>query len=450
MSLKLSAGSATANITPPLGTAIPGGFRPRYATGIDDELLARSLVLQNGITTLAFVTCDLIVVSEKISEHAKRRISERCEIPPGNVMINATHTHTGVATSDLLGVDEDHSYTDGVSLKIADSVELALRRLRPAKIGFAVAIEDRISFYRRWFLKNGNVVMNPGVENPDLVRPVSEIDPELSMIYVQANDGTPISAVANFSLHYVGTDNGSTISADYFGHFSRLMKRYIGETCVAMIWNAASGQINNIDFSGQTKWQDRGHQQAIRMANVLAGHFITEMQFMTLRSEIELTSAIETMTIPRKSITEKDLATATEILGASPNFNYENGPFSWVVGQPIPKNLVDVYAHECQRLAKLPDQLSAKVQLLRIGEAMISALPGEIFVEIGKSIKTITKGEPNFVVSLANGYIGYICTDDALSNQGGYETWAAMSSIGGIGTAPMLEKTIEHLLSKLS
>ena len=227
------------------------------------------------------------------------------------------------------------------------------------------------------------------------------------------------------------------------------MKRYIGETCVAMIWNAASGQINNIDFSGQTKWQDRGHRQAIRMANVLAGHFITEMQFMTLRSEIELTSAIETMTIPRKSITEKDLATATEILGASPNFNYENGPFSWVVGQPIPKNLVDVYAHEYQRLAKLPDQLSAKVQLLRIGEAMISALPGEIFVEIGKSIKTITKGEPNFVVSLANGYIGYICTDEALSNQGGYETWAAMSSIGGVGTAPMLEKTIGHLLSKL-
>ena len=93
MSLKLSAGSATANITPPLGTAIPGGFRPRYATGIDDELLARSLVLQNGITTLAFVTCDLIVVSEKISDRAKRRISDALR-DPTRKRDDQRHTHT--------------------------------------------------------------------------------------------------------------------------------------------------------------------------------------------------------------------------------------------------------------------------------------------------------------------------------------------------------------------
>ena len=41
MQAKLKAGSATANITPPLGTAIPGGFRPRYAENVDDDLLPK-------------------------------------------------------------------------------------------------------------------------------------------------------------------------------------------------------------------------------------------------------------------------------------------------------------------------------------------------------------------------------------------------------------------------
>lgn len=452
MPTTLKAGSATANITPPLGTAIPGGFRARYAENVDDELFAKAIVLDNGETRIAMVTCDLIAVTEQMVDCAKQRIADRCGIPANHVMVNATHTHTAVAIANLLGTPEDTDYTEWVPLKIADAVELAVWRLTPARVGFASVNEERITFNRRWHVKDGTVRMNPGVKHPDLVRPTGKIDPELTMMFVEAEDGTPLSAVANFSLHYIGTDNGNALSADYFGHFGRLMQRYLGETCVSLLWNAASGQINNTDFSGERKWTTRGHRQAEKMANVLAGHFITEMQFMEMHETLPLSGELRTLTFPRKSITAEDLGLAERILSVPPGTydDYETGPFSWVVGQPIPKALVDIYAMECQRVAKLPEHLTAPIQVLRLGEAAIVALPGEVFVETGVNIKAASDAKPLFVVSLANGYIGYICTDEALTQEGGYETWAAMSSLPAVGTVPAMEAVVASMLERAS
>ena len=449
MSTTLKAGSATANITPPLGTRIPGGFRPRYAENVDDELFAKAVVIDNGTTRIAIVTCDLIAIPEKVADAAKARIADRCDISPAHVMINATHTHTAVAIADLLGVDEDTEYTEWVPLKIADAVELAVWRRKPARVGFASVDEERITFNRRWHMRDGTVRFNPGIEHPDLVKPTGTIDPEVAMMFVEAtDDGTPIAAVANFSLHYIGTDNSNALSADYFGHFDRRMRHYLGDTCISLLWNAASGQINNTDFSGRTKWTASGHQQAVKMANVLAGHFIVEMQLMEMHETLDLSGDLATLTFQRKEITAEDLKIAEQVLSVPQGTYdaYETGPFSWVIGEPIPNALVDVYARECQRLAKLPAQMTAPVQVIRLGEAAIVALPGEVFVETGMNIKSKSDAKPTFLVSLANGYIGYICTDKALIEEGGYETWAAKSSLPDIGTAPTMETLVASML----
>jgi hypothetical protein len=445
--MALQAGAATSNITPWLGVSIPGSFQPHYSADVHDELLAKAIVIDNGQKRIAMVSCDLIAIPEKIAQQAKQRISERCGMPSDHVMINATHTHSGAGIADLLQVKEDDDYTAWLPLKIADAVELAIHRLQPARIGFASADEDRIAFYRRWKLKDGTVRMNPGRNNPDLVEPVGPTDPQLAMFYIEDLQGTPIAAAMSFSLHYVGTDGGDQISADYFGHFFHNVREYLGGACVPILWNAASGQINNIDFSGTRVWTDRGHAQAKKMANVLAGHLITEVQLMSMHETLEIDARVETLSFPRKVITPQDLAIAEKILAG--NFAYEDGPFSWVLGQPIPPDRAPTYAMECQRLARLPEQLAAPVQVLKLGEAAILALPGEIFVETGLAIKAQTEASPLLLVGLANAYIGYVCTDHALTKEGGYETWAALSSLGGVGTAPAMEAMASSLLKKI-
>ena len=56
------AGASTANITPPLGLPIVGNYRSPLATHIHDELHARTLVLDDGTTRLAFVVVDNVGV----------------------------------------------------------------------------------------------------------------------------------------------------------------------------------------------------------------------------------------------------------------------------------------------------------------------------------------------------------------------------------------------------
>ncbi|MDP6779760.1 MAG: hypothetical protein QGI83_23590 [Candidatus Latescibacteria bacterium] len=451
MSDGLHAGAAVSNVTPWLGLAIPGYFQERYGNDVHDELLAKALVFDNGDTRVAMVTCDFICMPEKLASAVKSRVQERCGIPPDHTMVNATHTHTGVAVMGTRGVEEETEYTDYAALKIADAVELAVRRLRPARVGFALVQEGRIAFCRRWRMKDGTVRMNPGIDNPDLVAPVSPIDPDLAIMYVEGTDGAPISAVANFSLHYVGASPAETLSADYYGHFHRLMRHYIGGDCVPVLWNAASGQINNIDYSGRTRWKYRGHAQAARMANVLAGHVITEIQLMDMHESLELGGAADTFEFLRKPVTEDDLALANKVLAATeePIEDYDSGPFSWVVGHPIPKERVYAYAEECLRLNALPERMTAPVQALKLGDAAVVGLPGEIFVEIAMNVKAQASADPVFVQSLANGHLGYVATDKAFKEEGGYETWASMSAYAGPGTAPAMEATAVSLLSDL-
>ena len=52
------AGADRSDITPALGTPIPGGFTPPNATHVHDPLHVRSLVLDDGATRIAFVVCD--------------------------------------------------------------------------------------------------------------------------------------------------------------------------------------------------------------------------------------------------------------------------------------------------------------------------------------------------------------------------------------------------------
>lgn len=96
--MALHAGAARVCITPPLGTELQGHFNARQANNIHDDLWAQAIVLDNGEERVAFVVCDLIAVTATITAPAKELVAERCGIPPQNLLISATHTHTGPVT----------------------------------------------------------------------------------------------------------------------------------------------------------------------------------------------------------------------------------------------------------------------------------------------------------------------------------------------------------------
>ncbi|MCY4437369.1 MAG: neutral/alkaline non-lysosomal ceramidase N-terminal domain-containing protein [Chloroflexi bacterium] len=446
MADKLRAGAATANITPWLGIAMRGAFRDvTHADTVHDELLAKALVLDDGARQLAFVLCDLTMISRDMMEAVKERIAARTGIAPDNVLIASTHTHSAPATVSIGFMDEQTEYTAWATRKIADSVELAVQRLQPARIGFANVQEPRLVFNRRFHMRNGQVQFNPGVGNPDVLRPAGTTDPAFTLCYVESSEGEPLAVLGNYALHYVGTDSGTEISADYYGHFFRAIQHLLGPQTVGLLFNGASGNINNTNVF--TPWPHRGHAQAARMAKVLAGHVLTEIQLMQMHDHVALGAAVSAFDFPRKQTTDQDVAIAEKVL--SGNFAYAEGPFSAVPGQPIYPRWAAAYAREVKVLHTMPQVLTSTLQAFRVGPAGFAALPGEIFVEVGLAIKESTPFAPQFVLGLANDYLGYVATDEQLA-LGAYETWPSRSAIGGPGTGQAMEARALELLNGLA
>ncbi len=203
------AGAATSNISPPLGVSINGGMRDRLADGIHDELHARCLVLDDGRSRLAFVTCDSCMVPLEVVQSAKNLIREHTGIEADHVLISATHTHSAPASSPVFQSDAVPGYGRFLATRIADGVRRAVNNLEPARIGWGVGSEPDQVFNRRWRMKPGTVPtnpfgsdadqvkMNPPAGSPDLIEPAGPTDPDVSVVYVQASGGRPIALLAN-------------------------------------------------------------------------------------------------------------------------------------------------------------------------------------------------------------------------------------------------------------
>jgi neutral ceramidase len=442
----LQAGVAEVDITPPLGTTLAGSFTNRPAHDVDDPLRAKALVMDDGTVQVALVVLDLVGLTRPDVQAVRELVNETTGIPPAHVLIGCTHTHTGPAMFRVNEVEPDTAYSQWLVVRVADSVSLAMRRLRPARIAWGRGEAHGISFSRRYRMRNGHVQMNPGRGNPNIVEPTSPIDPAVGVLLVETCDGQLMSVVAQFSLHYVGTNDGRAISADYYGHFDRFLRRIFGPSCIPMLFNGTSGQINNVNVFDLH--QESGHQQAKRVAGILGGEVLKVLGRMTPQTDIRLLAASQLITLPRKKLTPEDLTTARAIL-AGQDPDPQSGPFSWVVGQPIPAALRPMYAHECLLLDDLPDQISTEVQAIRIGESAWVGLPGEIFTEIGLAIKQAAPCPHTFVIGLANDCLAYIPTDKAFEEEGGYETWAAAWNPVGVGAEGILVDTATALLQNL-
>lgn len=444
----LWAGAAEVDITPILGTPMAGGFELRHVQDVHDPLYARAVVIDDGHTRLALVCLDVIDVMGCDVEAIRALVSDRQTggLASQHVLVAATHTHSGPAVRIGHGLDRDESYCSWIVQRAAHAIQLAVRSLRPAELCWGMGTVHGVSFCRRYRMRDGTVRMNPGRGNPDVVEPTAAIDPDVPVLYVRGADGQPIASFTSFALHYVGTDDSTSVSADYFGHFARWMKRFFGPAFVPVLFNGASGQINNIDLS--EVHPDAGHARAHRVAGVLAGEVLKVIHQALPQPEAKLGGVSATVAVPRKEITPTDVAVAQAILRGEAE-HLSKGPFSWVVGQPIPPSMHKIYAAECVRMAAMPPLAQSEVQALRIGETAWVGLPGDAFVELGRSIKATSPAAITGITSHTNDNLGYIPTDKALLEEGGYETWGGPTFFVGPGAEPAIVQAAKGLLKRL-
>ena len=443
---QLRAGAATANITPPLGADIIGGFLPFPATHVHDELLARCLVLDDGPTQIALVVCDLLGLHRSVSVEARRLIEEATGIPAGNVMISGTHTHSaasalGTTPRGYFSDRELDDYQRFVARRVADGVRNAANLLRPAQIAFGTADVPEHVFNRRWFMKEGTVPvtpfgtkadqvkMNPPGGSADLVEPAGPTDPTVSFIALREPAGRLISVFSAYSLHYVGGVGGGHISADYFGVYCEALKKLqagaeTGPPFVALMANGTSGDVNNINFRTPRPGKPP-YAQMRYVAEDIANKVHAALAKVTWQDAAPLAARYRELDIAWRKVEPELLAWAKDTEAKA-------------TGTLGKASIATVYAGRIQRLAQASPQTKSPVQVFRIGDVCIGTTPTETFAETGLEFKKRSPFAQSFMVELANGYYGYMPTPRHFA-LGGYETWPGTNYLEQQASVKMLE-----------
>ncbi len=448
---KLRAGAAASNITPPLGVSLNGGMSDRKATHIHDDLHARCLVLDDGSKRLAFVVCDSCMLDRELLDAAKAEIAKRGVVDADQILISATHTHSAPTSVGVFQSDPEPEYREFLQSRIVDGVIRAANNLEPAKVASAVGSEPGQVFNRRWYMKPGTVLadpfgktsdrvkMNPPRASDSLLEPAGKIDPDVSVISVTSIEGRPIGLLGNYSLHYVGGTGGGHVSADYFGLFAQRMQALLSADrldppFVGIMTNGTSGDINNINFR-QTAERVAPYVQMQRVAHDVAHAAHQALLKAEYQDDITLDARQTLLTLGRRLPAPDEVARAKYILSQVPK------------GQPL-RGIEQVYARETVLMADWPSDIEIVLQALRVGDTAICAIPCETFVEIGLNLKEKSPFKPTFTIELANGYAGYLPTEEQ-HKLGGYETWRARSSFLEETAAGKIQSTLVKLLNEL-
>lgn len=446
----LRAGAATSNITPKLGTSINGNMSDGKATHIHDELHSRALVLDDGTTKLAIVVNDSCMIPREVFDEAKRLASEATGIPASHMMMSATHTHSAATSASVFQSEADMDYRAFLAVRIADAVRRAHNNLTPARIGWGKAsVPDQVH-NRRWHMQPGTVLknpfggedlvkMNPGMKNPALLKPAGPTDPDVWFLTLQRPNGQHLALLADYSLHYVGGNPG--ISADYFGAFADRIQELLhadrqDPPFVGLLANGTSGDINNVPWrDGDTNKYAPGQKLRI-VADRVATEVLKALPAVQLHDWIPLAAAQKEISLSVRKPDPAALARAQDILAKAPN------------QFPRLKGLEEIYARETVQMADYPDRVELLLQALRLGDLAITAIPCEVFAEIGLELKAKNPFPASFTISLANGYNAYLPTP-AQHALGGYETWRAKSSYLETNASPKITAVLFDLLGQL-
>jgi hypothetical protein len=426
----LQAGAAVADITPAVGISLAGSLTGRSAKSILDPLHARAVVLESGGVRVAFVLLDLIALNNDDTARARAAAAKAASVPIGNVCVSCTHTHSAPCTLTFFQSMREAAFIEKVIQRIGEVAGKAAERLQPARAAWANGWEPRAGFNRRYHMKDGTLKTNPGIGNPNVLRPAGPTDPQVPMLMIESMMGRPMAVIANFSLHYVGDRPGDAISADYFGEFASMMRERKGPEFVALLTHGASGDINNIDVMHKPVVRKPGER-----SREVAGWIADQVDQCWAKAAFDpLVTVAATQTSYMMRVRKPKGAEIEEARKQSKNTK-------------LP--LVDqLYAKEGLELLKWPSKVPMVLQSLRVGEFAASTFPGEMFCRLSLDLKHASPFPVTAFIELANGYSCYTPTR-ADYDLGGYETRLARSAYAAPFTGEEMVAVAAMQLRKL-
>src|SRR5438093_878093 len=437
-----------ADITPPIGYRMCGYFYERLSTGVHDPLHAKAIYLHQNNQQAALVFCDLIGVPQTVTDQARAMATRKTGIPSTNILVAATHSHTGPLYFDALrtflherAVEKNKSdpqetieYPSALAEKLAGAIVRAKAAGKPVELAAGVPKQTGLSFNRRFHMKDGTVVFNPGKLNPNILRAAGPIDPDLSLVLLRdRRQRQAFASLTVFALH-LDTTGGTEYSADYPFYLERSTRAKFGGDFISIFGAGTCGDINHIDVS--TNRLQKGGDESQRIGKTLSETFFRALPELKTANKPSLAVRYTKVFAPLQEFSAEQIAQARERMAR--------------VGSKELSFLEQVESYKILDVQEMSDRsgqmLPMEVQAFRLGDdTAVVGLPGEVFVELGLAIKQASPFRNTLVVELCNNDIGYVPTKKAFV-EGSYEVVNSRVQSGG---GEMLVEAAARLLKEL-
>jgi hypothetical protein len=392
------AGAAMRVITPDPLLPVSGGVGiPKPATEKRGDLTARAVVFRSGDEVVGIVALDLLGFPSVLGDRVRAKVNR---IPADHILISASHTHSA---PDCYGFPDgkgghtgDLKYMDFVCAQAAEALNAAFDSLQPASLKIATAEAK------------GKIAYN--YYAPDLY------DRRMSVIQAVNPQGQPILTLVNYAIHPEVLGNGvGILSPDLIGPLCDRIQAQAGG--MALFVNGAQGGMvtadnRNLDepkdaLKGQ--WSDsRRWDDCLRIGHLMADEALRIIGDAPLQRS------------PRLTCDKLDVRFPVE------------SPLMWqiVVGSPLqyPRN---------------PDQsITARINLVTLGDAQILTIPGEALPNIGFYLKRKMRGRNNLLFGLTNDAFGYILTKVDFQSFPRYD-YVSRTSLGEMTGEILIQAALE-------
>ncbi len=385
-----SAGVSREDITP--ATNMVNWIGHKHYGGVLDSLSVGALVLADGTNKVAILCWDLLDASEAAVARVRKAIAASVTIPEGNILINASHTHSApwspkygstMTKEEMTAVglvEEDpvyQSWAERLPEICARAVARALSTLQPATLAISRANVAEVLFNRRPRKPDGTVqtMFEPTDPNslPDGLR-FGPMDPTLTIVSIRDTQGRAIATLFHLPCHAVCIyPYHQGISADWPG------------TVAGQLRAALGGEVFFLQgCAGDIVPAHRGLEARDKMSRLITERALAATKKSHVLEPLQIQTGSASLGLPLTEKVRHELGSGT---------------------------------------------IETEVQVISLGPLALVALPGEPLIDLASAIQRQSPFAHTLVLGYSNGlgvrYVGV----PGEKKRGGYEMGPA-----GIGT----------------
>lgn len=370
----LLAGGGKARILPVQGVE-KAGYPPRRpeAQPGDVPLHARALVLQAGDATLALVSMDLLEIPEALSEEIRRAVAS---LGVDDVVVAATHVHSSVG-----------GYDHNLAARLAATGSFSPDQFRNLVQTAVDAIGQGKGNLRPVTLRGATSLVS-GVKSINRSEKGGPVGGQLSLLALDdLVTGAPVATAFTFEAHATTLPRRSpTLDPDFPGRAASIIEEATGAT--ALFFQGAAGDqraepLDDGKGSGTGEAKASQTYRAERIAALLADTALSIREY-------------------------------AKSLDASLGMEFHRGTFNLPKAQ-APSTVPGALVRPSSRILDAILMDTAQLEILSLGGLTIAFVPGEPTWYAGQNLRRFVSrrmgGVPRErvpLVSLANGYVGYM------------------------------------------